>query len=41
LKEELEIVKPIIENRMKNAIPNLSVPMEVGMGVGKNWLEAH
>ncbi len=41
LKSELEIVKPIIENRMKNAIPSLTVPMEVGMGVGKNWLEAH
>ncbi len=41
LKEELEIVKPIIENRMKNAIPSLTIPMEVGMGVGKNWLEAH
>ncbi|MGZ4049130.1 MAG: DNA polymerase I, partial [Bacteroidia bacterium] len=41
LKEELEIVKPIIESRMKNAIPSLLVPMEVGMGVGKNWLEAH
>lgn len=41
LKSELEIVKPIIENRMKNAIPALTVPMEVGMGVGRNWLEAH
>ncbi len=41
LKSELEIVKPIIENRMKNAIPSLKIPMEVGMGVGKNWLEAH
>lgn len=41
LKTELEIVKPIIENRMKNAIPSLTVPMEVGMGIGKNWLEAH
>jgi DNA polymerase-1 len=41
LKEELEIVKPIIESRMKNAIPGLVIPMEVGMGVGKNWLEAH
>ncbi len=39
--DELEIVKPIIENRMKNAIPSLNVPMEVGMGVGRNWLEAH
>lgn len=41
LKSELEIVKPIIENRMKNAMPSLKIPMEVGMGVGKNWLEAH
>ncbi len=40
-REELELVKPIIESRMKNAIPSLTVPMEVGMGVGKNWLEAH
>ncbi|HEY0029495.1 MAG TPA: DNA polymerase I [Bacteroidia bacterium] len=41
LKEELEIVKPIIENRMKHAINSLNVPMEVGMGTGINWLEAH
>jgi DNA polymerase-1 len=41
LKEELEIVKPIIENRMKNAMTTLSVPMEIGMGTGINWLEAH
>ena len=40
-KSELEIVKPIIENCMKTAIPNLKVPIEVGMGVGDNWLEAH
>lgn len=40
-KEELDIVKPIIENRMKNAMTTLSVPMEVGMGTGVNWLEAH
>ncbi len=40
-KEELDVVKPIIENRMKNAMTTLSVPMEVGMGTGINWLEAH
>ena len=39
--EELEIVKSIVESRMKNAIPSLKVPMEVGIGIGKNWLEAH
>lgn len=40
-KEELDVVKSIVENRMKNAITSLNVPMEVGMGVGRNWLEAH
>ena len=39
-KPELETVKPIIENLMKNALP-LNVPVEVGMGIGENWLEAH
>jgi DNA polymerase-1 len=37
---ELEEVKPIIEHHMKHALP-LNVPVEVGMGVGENWLEAH
>ncbi len=41
LREELDIVKPIIEECMKNAIPNLKVPMLVGMDIGENWLEAH
>jgi DNA polymerase I len=40
-KDELETLKPIIENCMKTAIPNLKVPIEVGMGIGQNWLEAH
>lgn len=39
-KPELETVKPIIEQYMKNALP-LKVPVEVGMGIGENWLEAH
>ncbi len=39
-KPELEIIKPIIEKHMKEALP-LNVPVEVGMGVGVNWLEAH
>ena len=38
---ELEKVKPIIENEMKNAMPDLKVPMLVGMDTGENWLEAH
>ncbi len=40
-KDELEIIQPIIRDRMMNAIPSLTVPMEVGMGTGRNWLEAH
>ena len=39
-KPELETVKPIIEQHMKNALP-LNVPVEVSMGIGENWLEAH
>ena len=40
-KPELEMVKPIIENEMKNAMPNLQVPILVGMDTGEDWLEAH
>lgn len=40
-KPELETVKPIIENEMKNAMPNLQVPILVGMDTGEDWLEAH
>ncbi len=39
-KPELELIKPIIEKHMQQALP-LKVPVEVGMGVGDNWLEAH
>jgi DNA polymerase I len=40
-KSEVEIVKPMVERLMKTAIPNLKVPILVGMGIGENWLEAH
>ncbi len=40
LKREEEAVKKIVENRMKTALP-LSVPVDIGIGFGKNWLEAH
>ena len=40
-KPELDQVKSIIEDKMKNAIPTLKVPIIVEMGVGNNWLEAH
>ncbi len=38
---EVETVKPIISEYMRTALPNLRVPIEVGMGTGSNWLEAH
>ena len=37
---EKEQVLPLVEEKMKQAI-KLPVPIEVEMGVGKNWLEAH
>ena len=40
-KPELERVKVIIGDKMRNAIPGLKVPILVEMGEGNNWLEAH
>jgi len=37
---ELERVKPVIKETMENAV-KLNVPLEVEIGVGDNWLEAH
>ncbi len=39
-KDEQEIVKPRVIELMKSAV-TLEVPMEVEVGIGKNWLEAH
>lgn len=38
--EELDTLKMLVSDKMKNALA-LNVPVEVNMGVGKNWLEAH
>ena len=40
-KKELKTIEPIIVELMKNAIPNLNVPILVEVGTGANWLEAH
>ncbi len=40
-KEEKEELMPLIEEKMRTALPDLPVPIVVDMGVGKNWLEAH
>jgi DNA polymerase-1 len=37
---ELEKIKPMIKQEMESAFV-LDVPLEVDMGEGKNWLEAH
>jgi DNA polymerase-1 len=37
---ELDEVRPVIEQLMREALP-LEVPVEVGMGLGDNWLLAH
>lgn len=39
-KEEVEQLSAIVRERMKSAI-ELQVPIEVEVGVGSNWLEAH
>ena len=37
---ELEKIQPMIKHEMEHAF-TLSVPLEVEMGMGQNWLEAH
>jgi DNA polymerase-1 len=39
-KDELETIQPIIKFEMENAF-KMSVPLDVEMDVGYNWLEAH
>ncbi|MCC7521092.1 MAG: DNA polymerase I, partial [Flavobacteriaceae bacterium] len=39
-KPELEVLQPLIKTTMENAF-TLAVPLEVDMGIGMNWLEAH
>ncbi len=39
-KDELEVLKPLIQSEMENAY-KLSIPLTVDLGEGNNWLEAH
>jgi len=42
VREEVETLKPLILENMKNALPLPNgVPVEAEVGVGINWLEAH
>lgn len=39
-KDELEIIQPIIKQEMENAF-KMVIPLDVEIGLGENWLEAH
>jgi DNA polymerase-1 len=39
-KDELEELKALVKDKMENAF-QLDVPLDVDMGTGQNWLEAH
>ena len=39
-KPELETIKTLVKTEMENAFI-LEVPLDVDLGVGNNWLEAH
>ncbi|RMG32099.1 MAG: DNA polymerase I [Bacteroidetes bacterium] len=39
-KEEIEQMKQLVQDKMVHAV-DIGVPMEVEIGVGNNWLEAH
>ena len=38
---ELDDLKQLVERLMREAMPNLSVPIVVGLDTGENWLDAH
>ena len=40
-RDEVETITPIIIDLMKNAMPDLKVPIVVEVGTGEHWLEAH
>jgi DNA polymerase-1 len=39
-KPELEKIKSLVKSEMENAY-EMSIPLEVEIDTGKNWLEAH
>lgn len=40
-RDELDRLRPLVQDLMQHAIPGLKVPILVGLGEGENWLEAH
>lgn len=39
--DELDHLRHLVEDEMTHALGDLRVPIEVSIGTGKNWLEAH
>ena len=39
--DELDEVTHLVRTTMEAVYPELSVPLEVSIGTGANWLEAH
>ena len=39
-KDEVDELMPVIKDLMENSFP-LNVPVEVEIGTGENWLDAH
>jgi DNA polymerase-1 len=39
-KDEVDALKLLVKDKMENAF-KLDVPLDVEMGTGQNWLEAH
>ena len=39
--DELDHLRRLVEDEMTHALGDLRVPIEVSIGTGKNWLEAH
>lgn len=40
-RDELDEVQALVRSAMETAYPDLAVPLEVSLGTGKNWREAH
>lgn len=40
-RSEIKELKQLVESRMRMALPDLKVPIVVGVDTGENWLEAH
>lgn len=40
-KPELDALRSLVEQHMREAMPGLTVPIKIGIDIGQDWLEAH